>query len=140
MCIAYAMETVRLCPHVTLPVAADHPPRGQLTCSLVIPLSKYKYCLACIRCFPSLTAPYPCLGLANGLPSAPAGMLLLQLSLIAPLATAPLDEPILISQQRTEAARDAGVGAGHGDKITLCTHHSLSRNKPVSLLIVLLSA
>ena len=29
VCIAYAMGTVRLCPHVTLPVTADHPPRGQ---------------------------------------------------------------------------------------------------------------
>jgi centrosomal protein CEP76 len=46
------------------------------------------------------------LGLAAGLPSVPAGVLTLQLSL-APSLSACLDEPVLASQQRTEQARDA---------------------------------
>lgn len=46
-------------------------------------------------------------GLASGLPSVPAGMLVLQLSLVPPLARACLDEPLLASQQRMESSRDS---------------------------------
>jgi len=49
-------------------------------------------------------------GLASGLPSAPAGVIMLQLALVSPSPIAPLEEPLLTSQQRMEAARDSQVG------------------------------
>lgn len=51
----------------------------------------------------------PGTGLASGLPSAPAGMVVMQLSLVSPRPVAVLDSPLLVSQQKTESARDAEV-------------------------------